>query len=238
MEFTEGIKNWFFRRGSQVDLDSRVCLLDANGNVIGSNKVMEMLSLPYKSDIGDAFVDLGLPSGRLWASRNLGATSDTDAGWYASWGNMLPHAYGDEYVFNASSYEVTKAYGINDNLSFENDVIHAFYGGVCRLPTKADFEELINPDYTSISFEESIGDGGFLITSNANNNWIFIPAAGQWMVRNIRRQGTDCFMWTSELDKGVVALDKAYCYHCISSLNINSVSTTSRYYGHSVRAVI
>jgi hypothetical protein len=35
--------------------------------------------------MGYQYVDLGLPSGLLWATRNVGATSDTDFGNYYMW---------------------------------------------------------------------------------------------------------------------------------------------------------
>ena len=34
----------------------------------------------------EEFVDLGLPSGTLWATKNLGASSKTDYGLYFAWG--------------------------------------------------------------------------------------------------------------------------------------------------------
>ena len=35
---------------------------------------------------GYTFVDLGLPSGLIWATKNLGATTETEYGYYYAWG--------------------------------------------------------------------------------------------------------------------------------------------------------
>ena len=34
-------------------------------------------------------IDLGLPSGRLWADRNVGAEKETDYGLYFQWGDTV-----------------------------------------------------------------------------------------------------------------------------------------------------
>lgn len=235
MEFTEGIKNWFFRRGSQVDLDSRVCLLDANGNVIGSNKVMEMLSLPYKSDIGDAFVDLGLPSGRLWASKNLGATSESDYGWYASWGNTEAHELGDGYDFSISSYEVSKANGLYGKLSITNDVAHAYYGGVCRLPTLADLEELINN--TNHAWATKSGTNGLSMTSMINGNEIFLPASGYWNRSDASGFGEYGNYWTSESEDEDEHTGLSKAIRIDDNVYIKTINAYA-YIGLSIRAVI
>ena len=41
---------------------------------------------PYDPYNGHAYVDLGLPSGTLWATMNVGANSETDTGLYFAWG--------------------------------------------------------------------------------------------------------------------------------------------------------
>ena len=41
-------------------------------------------------------IDLGLPSGRLWADRNVGAESETDYGLYFQWGDVV--GYTDTFI--------------------------------------------------------------------------------------------------------------------------------------------
>ncbi len=45
-------------------------------------------------------VDLGLPSGTLWADRNIGSESEGDFGWYFAWGEVTP-----KYIYNFVSYQ-------------------------------------------------------------------------------------------------------------------------------------
>lgn len=50
--------------------------------------------LEFFADPGD-WVDLGLPSGLLWATRNVGATSPEDYGDYFAWGETTPKSVYD-----------------------------------------------------------------------------------------------------------------------------------------------
>ena len=45
-------------------------------------------------------IDLGLPSGRLWANMNLGANAPEETGLYYSWGNVEGHIAGGDYDFD------------------------------------------------------------------------------------------------------------------------------------------
>lgn len=237
MEFTEGIKNWFFRRGSQVDLDSRVCLLDANGDIIGSNKVMEMLSLPYKSEIGDAFVDLGLPSGRLWSKRNLGALSETDYGWYASWGNVEAHAEGQGYDFSEAVYNASPAASIAANLNLSQDVVHAYLGGAWRMPTSAEFAELFNSTYTTnewvTNYNNVSGLNGRKVTSKINGNSIFFPAAGRYNGTSLTYRGTLGYYWSASWVSEADARGLGFY-----AAGVSPQDSGNRRYGFSLRGVM
>ena len=104
-------------------------------------------------------VDLGLPSGVKWADRNIGATSPEDVGLYFAWGETegyvdaadrnakLTAETGTTYTggFNAGSYGRTGgASGISGDLTSANDAATVNLGGSWRMPTKEEFEELIN----------------------------------------------------------------------------------------------
>ena len=100
---------------------------------------------------GHAYVDLGLPSGILWATCNLGADTPEDFGDYFAWGETEPkelydwksYKYG---CFNHERYELNKyctdsVYGLNgfvDDLTLlelEDDVARACWGDGWRMPT-------------------------------------------------------------------------------------------------------
>ena len=54
------------------------------------------------------YVDLGLPSGTLWATCNIGATNPEDFGDYFAWGEIVP--YGQEDPSNLTNYNATGSY--------------------------------------------------------------------------------------------------------------------------------
>ena len=92
------------------------------------------------------FVDLGLPSGLLWAKYNIGAATESDSGGYFSWGETAPKTkfgYGKYKFWNGSTF--TK-YNWSDNLMElqpEDDAALVNLGPWCHIPTKAEWEELI-----------------------------------------------------------------------------------------------
>lgn len=114
----------------------------------------ELMSKDKVSDFnGHLYVDLGLPSGVKWANCNIGAIN--------------PHNYGDRCALMAN---------IED--SIEIDFAHSKWGGSWRMPSKRDFEELI--DLCDWEWTKVNGVKGYIIKSRTNGNSIFLPAAGRW----------------------------------------------------------
>lgn len=74
-------------------------------------------------------VDLGLPSGKLWADRNLGADNPEDTGLYYAWGETTGYAdasarntaLGRTDGFSQNAYNAGNADSITANLSTSND---------------------------------------------------------------------------------------------------------------------
>ena len=104
-------------------------------------------------------IDLNLPSGLLWADRNIGASTPEDAGLYFQWGDtqgytaeqvgegegLKPFGWGDyKFSIDGSSSNLSK-YNRTDGktvLDPEDDAAHAIMGGNWRMPTEDDFIEL------------------------------------------------------------------------------------------------
>ena len=129
---------------------------------------------------GHEFVDLGLPSGTLWATCNVGATSPELAGLYFAFGETT--GYSAEQVkkgersFDSASYT---APSVSDNLNLEQDAAHVNLGGNWRMPTKAECQELIdNTTQTWTNDYNGTGVKGKVFTSKVNGNSVFLPAAG------------------------------------------------------------
>ncbi len=165
------------------------------------------------------YVDLGLPSGNLWAVKNLGANSPEDYGDYYAWGETSPYysSLGDPTTWNKpdgyawASYTklsdgaVTPTfskYNSTDGittLEFEDDAATANLGSGSAMPTTADFQELKN----YCRWEWDSNAKGYTVYSKAegNNNSIFLPAAGGFADDGTTRTNAGIwgFYWTSSL---------------------------------------
>ena len=143
------------------------------------------------------YVDLGLPSGNLWAECNLGASSPEAYGDYYAWGEVEPkqvYTYPNHkwYKEGAPSLGFTK-YNNEDGklmLEDEDDAVIQKLGNGWRTPTLADFRELTNQKYTTIEKTTLNGVAGYQITSKKNKKSIFIPFAG---FRNDKPQTREIF---------------------------------------------
>ena len=131
------------------------------------------------------YVDLGLPSGNLWAECNLGASSPEAYGDYYAWGEVKPkqeytksnHKW---YKEGAPSQGFTKYNNEDGKLTLEDedDAVIQKLGNGWRTPTLADFRELTNQKLTTIKKTTLNGVAGYQITSKKNKKSIFIPCAG------------------------------------------------------------
>ena len=131
------------------------------------------------------YVDLGLPSGNLWAKCNLGASAPEAFGDYYAWGEVEPkQVYTNSnhkwYKEGAPSLGFTKYNNEDGKLSLEDedDAVIQKLGNGWRTPTLADFRELTNQKYTTIEKTTLNGVAGYKITSKKNKKSIFIPFAG------------------------------------------------------------
>ncbi len=131
------------------------------------------------------YVDLGLPSGNLWAKCNLGASAPEAYGDYYAWGEVEPkqvYTYPNHkwYKEGAPSLGFTKYNNEDGKLTLEDadDAVIQKLGNGWRTPTLADFRELTNQKLTTIKKTTLNGVAGYQITSKKNKKSIFIPFAG------------------------------------------------------------
>lgn len=191
---------------------------------------------------GYAYVDLGLPSGTLWATCNIGAESPDEFGDYFAWGETEPKRSYDwrNYVYsNGSATTLTKycisvSYGTIDNKSIldpEDDAAHAKWGGSWRMPTKIEQDELREEcTWTWTTFN---GVKGYLVTSKKNSKYIFIPAAGGINENGIFSEEIGLY-WSSIINTEV---PYQACALDVSSRNVAWNNVSSRSYGYPVRPV-
>ena len=194
------------------------------------------------------YVDLGLPSGTLWATCNIGASKPEEYGSYFAWGETVGY-FGGKTTFNWSTYKwcngsygtqtkynTSSSYGTVDNkteLELADDAAYVNWGKQWRMPSHEQFEELINSNYTNTTLTYWNGVVGLVITSKKNGNSIFLPAAGY-------RDGTsldyaDGLYWSRTLSTDDP--DHAWCLGFGRSLFHTSIYDYDRYYGQSVRPV-
>lgn len=123
-------------------------------------------------------IDLGLPSGTLWSSCNLGASTPDGFGYYYAYGDVNGYEFTDthdwsmeNWVLNGSDYSAINNYA--GNAAY--DAATYALGENWRTPNKTQLEELISS--CSISVTTYNGINGQLLTG-PNGNSIFLPASG------------------------------------------------------------
>lgn len=149
-------------------------------------------------------IDLGLPSGTKWAQFNLGSYSLEDQGLYFSWGNTDGHP-SSEYEFTGAfdsesqtwspNYGDTIGSGLETNIipGSTNDAALVYEGNAYTIPTKQQFEELINNTTRS----EVVINGKQCIRFDAQNgNYIIMPLTG-YIEGSTIRQPSRVYLWSS-----------------------------------------
>jgi hypothetical protein len=176
---------------------------------------------PYN---GHAYVDLGLPSETLWATMNVGATSETDYGNY--------YQYGKGSAQYAATSGDSKYSGTEDPLAASADTAVQEWGGDWHMPTTAQIIELTtNTTYQWVTNYKGSGINGGTFTAT-NGAVLFIPAAGGWENGSQRLVGSRGYYWGSSPGGSDYA-----CYLFFGDGG-DDVSNEDRENGYSVRPVV
>ena len=154
---------------------------------------------------GHECVDLGLPSGTLWATCNVGATTPEGYGNYYAWGETsAKEAYYWSTYFDTndggSTFTKYKNEGGKTVLDPEDDAAHVNWGGNWRMPTKAEWQELL--DNCTWTWTTQNGIIGYKVTSNKagyTDKFIFLPAAGDRYGSGLYSVGSYGYYWSSSL---------------------------------------
>lgn len=198
------------------------------------------------------FVDLGLTSGTLWATMNVGATSPSDYGDYFAWGEVESKAdfsWSTYKYCNGSSSTLTKYCHASGNgtvdykqeLEFLDDVARQNWGGDWRMPSKAQLAEL----RTECIWTWTTLDGvvyGYQVTSKKSSDSIFLPAAGYYDGTTLNKLGSYGYYWSRENYKSSSSLysyDYSYnAYYLYFYTTSYSSSDGYRCCGRSVRPIL
>ena len=175
------------------------------------------------------YVDLGLPSGTLWAAYNIGANIPESYGDYFAWGETEPKNtfFIESYKWYDGKGGTTKYNPNVDTLKIllpEDDAATVKWGSEWRMPTKDEFRELIDKcQYTRTDYGAKF--------TGPNGNSILLPAAGHRIDDRFFLHERCGFYWTSSLNE-----KEGYAYNFIFGEGANVINDVV-YNGFPIRAV-
>ena len=201
------------------------------------------------------WVDLGLPSGTLWATCNVGANSPEEYGDYFAWGEISTkesYDYRTYKWYDRSNYEWLTKYSTNtDNgcpcnyhrahandgfidgkteLEPEDDAATVNWGPQWRMPTQAQQYELLWK--CTWNWAQMNGVNGYLVIG-PNGKTIFLPAAGRSYGKKGEKVGSEGCYWSCEQFTGY----SRYAYEIFFNKYHAQGDHTFRSDGFSVRPV-
>ena len=227
---------------TDLDIDNQLSIAD----------ITKLISIVYSEPCvfdnnGHSYVDLGLPSGALWATCNVGASTPEDAGEFYAWGetetkdnySWSTYKWCDGEICNSTNKTLTKycdrgGFGLMDgklSLEPEDDVAHVKWGGQWHMPTKEEFQELMdNCTIEWIKLSDALHAYKF---TGANGNSMILPAAGEWS--NTTFRSDDFNYWAADLTNYRSSSGNVLLYDTKNSVRI---SGSGRYQGYAVRPVL
>ncbi len=174
---------------------------------------------------GHEYVDLGLPSGTLWATCNVGANIPSGTGYYYAWGETTPKS---EYT--SDNYTYTE---ISPTLPASADAATINWGNGWRMPTQEEMEELKN---SCIATWTTMNDVKGCLFTGPSGYSIFLPASGNGTNTEMYPEGPYGDYWSSTVLSNYYASTLYFDeYH--DNVGV-SISENLRRKGLSVRPVV
>lgn len=144
---------------------------------------------------GHEYVDLGLPSGTLWATCNLGASQPYEAGKYYAWGEVEEK---EDYSWETykwcqgsdstlTKYNLREKNGVEDNkttLDPEDDAATVNWGENWQMPTVEDIKELYELNRWWVDNYKGTGVSGCMYLGK-NGKKLFIPVTGHFYKKKL-----------------------------------------------------
>lgn len=220
-------------------------------------------TVKYNGTIGD-YVDLGLPSGTLWADHNIGASRPEECGDYYAWAEIETKdlydwsTYFDSNEKGSVFYKYKSSSGIkNIDILEEDDVAFRTWGSEWIMPTYSHMVELTKQCYWELteSYRES-GVIGYIVYKAKRDEdrgvfakrgetpldgynvdedvHIFIPFTGRNRGSEVKNVGVEGFYWSSTLNSGFSLDAKSLL---IGPNGGASWLIDDRYYGQTVRPI-
>jgi hypothetical protein len=181
--------------GLQESTEYEVGAYAVNSEGMVKSEIVSFTTLKNEDDDDDeeteyTYVDLGLPSGTLWAEHNVGA--------------LFPEGYGDHFAWG--EIETKKEYTSDNCSSYHDDLGNiagnpmfdaatANWGDDWRMPTLEEMFELTQE--CTWTWAEVNGVAGYQVTSKTNGNYIFLPASGFRVNGDLIDHNLYGYYWTS-----------------------------------------
>ena len=168
-------------------------------------EVVEEINPKYENH---EYVDLGLPSGTLWAACNVGASKPEEYGDYFAWGETeqketYSTLWKNHKWYNKEEEKMIKYYDSVDNkteLDAEDDAASVNWSSSWRMPSIDQIKELLNSDYTTTELTTRNEVYGLKITSKKNGKTLFLPACGTYSNESLSGVGSGGGYWSRSLD--------------------------------------
>ncbi|MDE7413519.1 MAG: T9SS type A sorting domain-containing protein [Muribaculaceae bacterium] len=201
---------------------------------------------------GHEYVDLGLPSGTLWATYNVGASSPYEKGQYFAWGEVEPredfswesYKFFEDYVDDPVNGPYVVIENIGGDISgTEYDAARHQWGSGWRLPNEQERYELRMLCWHNGVSEEN-GVRGVRIYG-PNEHSIFLPVCGygSWYGDQDPFQNTDGAYWTGVEDPeygytGTPIETSNFAKSVLVDLSGLTGAHSMKAYGLNIRAVV
>ena len=210
-----------------------VSLCDDNGNVYYN-----------LNNNGHDYVDLGLSSGTLWATMNVGASKPSDSGLYFQWGDITGYTaeqvgkgegkkafiWADyKWSIDGSSSNFSKYNTAGATLELADDAANANMGGSWHMPSPTQLKELTANTTNTWTSQNGVNGRLFKSKKDASKS-IFIPVAGYAWDGSVHDSRIYGYVWSSMLREYDVSLGQ-YLYSVY-------LHDGGRYNGLSVRGVL
>ena len=183
------------------------------------------------------YVNLGLPSGTLWATCNVGASAPEGYGNYYAWGETsTKSSYSwSNYLYCSGSQSSCQDLGTHI-AGTSYDAAKKNWGSGWVMPTLDQANELLSKCTVSLATVNGVAGLRF---KGPNGNTIFFPMAGYKYDSNYSAKGTQCYIWTDTKDIVTKYAYKSMALYLERSSSSAKANTTAapRRSGVIVRAV-
>ena len=230
------------------------CTLYGYVEYVGSNEPVYGEPHDYPLEYGETscpdenhphMIDLGLPSGTLWACCNVGASTPEEYGNYYAWGETQPKSVYKSYAYwhdNDGDGVVDENEMVNigsDIAGTSYDAATVNWGAPWRMPSLAQCQELINSCPSIWTTQNGVNGRKF---TGPNGGNIFLPAAGYYL-DDVNYAGSWGVYWSSTIYEKRSMIDAYSLYFYFLSdyeydyVNVDSGKDSGRIEGFTVRPV-